>query len=172
MGNFTGLDVANNIFREGKTQWVFLIGTKFDYITEQPLVLYFYYPGMTVGDLNDKSLGCQEYCTMAIYHGKKTNWNKLNKTLKVDHMATIAHSLANWQPLKQVMAACSCTVLANIGTLIQAYKDKHAKGKGINCNALSSKISNKTICHYFRARNCGRICDLFFFFATDRKSVV
>ena len=56
-------------------------------------------------------------------------------------MATIVHSLANWQPLKQVIAACSCTVLANIGTLIQAYKDKLAKGKGINCIALSSKIS-------------------------------
>ena len=131
--------MANNIFSEGKTQRVFLIGTKFDYSTEQPLVLL--YPGMTVGDLNDKSLGCQEYCTMAIDHGKKTNWNKLNKTLKVDHMATIVHSLANWQPLKQVIAACSCTVLANIGTLIQAYKDKLAKGKGINCIALSSKIS-------------------------------
>ena len=71
MENFTGLDVANNIISEGKTQRVFLIGTKFDYSTEQPLVLL--YPGMTVGDLNDKSLGCQEYCTMAIDHGKKTN---------------------------------------------------------------------------------------------------
>ena len=56
-------------------------------------------------------------------------------------MATIVHSLANWQPLKQVIAACSCTVLANIGTLIQAYKDKLANGKGINCIPLLSNIS-------------------------------
>ena len=110
-------------------------------ITPLNIRLYFYYPGMTVGDLNNKSLGCQEYCTMAIDHGKKTNWNKLNKTLKVDHKAMIAQSLSNWQPSKQVMAACSCTVLAYIGTLIQGYQDKLANGKGITCISFLSKIS-------------------------------
>ena len=104
--NITDLDTANNSSRDGKTQWVFWIGTLLvlslfcwkGHATEHPLVILF---STKVGDLNDERLRCQEYHELAVDHGKKTNCNKLNAIVrrkiqgsrcleKLGHTATIA----------------------------------------------------------------------------------